>query len=178
MHSPGDFTIGQIPTPFFSDSWPPLRQRSPSLLCWHLAPTYRGFADHDSKFHKLLSTGSPISRWTKTPTAPWSSTSVSQMDGPDPFGISRLSMLRVSHLSNPRLLITKINGPDLILIQRLWLLREIAYRDFGVLDALCLWHIKVPIADASADVTHDLARVRFYHVSLWFVTHMCLNYLN
>ena len=29
-----------------------------------------------------------------------------------------------------------------ILIQRLWSLREIAFRDFGVLDALCSWYIK------------------------------------
>jgi hypothetical protein len=60
----------------------------------------------------------------------------------------------------------EINSPDIILIQQLRLHREIAYRDFGVLDVKRFWHYKVPIADASADVTSGLTRVRSCHVSL------------
>ena len=63
----------------------------------------------------------------------------------------------------------EINGPDLILIQWLWL-----HHDFGVSIAVSSWHIKVPIADVSADVTRGLTRVRSCHVSLWFVNCMSL----
>ena len=46
-----------------------------------------------------------------------------------------------------RLVISGSDGSDLFWIQRLRLNREIAFRDFGVLDVKRFWHCKVPNPD-------------------------------
>ena len=60
----------------------------------------------------------------------------------------------------------RIYGSDSFWIQRLRLNHEIAFRDFRVFDVKRFWHYKVPIADASADVTRGLTHVKYCHVSL------------
>ena len=57
--------------------------------------------------------------------------------------------------------------------------RDFVYRKIGIPIAMFLWHFQNAILETptwcpSADVTHGLTCVEYCHVSLWFVTYMCL----
>jgi len=57
--------------------------------------------------------------------------------------------------------------------------RDFAYREIRIPIALFLWHFQHAILETlkwcpSSDVTRGLTRVEYCHVSLWFVTYMCL----
>ena len=57
--------------------------------------------------------------------------------------------------------------------------RDIAYREIEIPVAMFLWHfqntiLKTPTWCPSADITRGLTCVEYCHMSLWFVTYMCL----
>ena len=57
--------------------------------------------------------------------------------------------------------------------------RDFPYREIEIPVAMFLWHFQNAILETltwcpSADVTRALTRVEYFHVSLWFVTYMCL----